>query len=56
MEGEFTWLVLVAAFAAITGLCAVLAARLFLIGSPGRPRRPVDPQVAVDPATGHHPR
>jgi hypothetical protein len=52
MEGEFSWLVLVAAFATIIGLCGVLAARLFLIGSPGRPR---ETQV-VDPAIGHHPR
>jgi hypothetical protein len=55
MEGEFTWLVLVAAFAAITGLCGVFAARLFRIGPPGRPRRPGETQVA-DPATGDHPR
>jgi hypothetical protein len=55
MEGEFTWLVLVAAFAAITGLCGVLAARLFLIGPPGRPRSAGETQV-VDPATGDHPR
>jgi hypothetical protein len=55
MEGEFTWLVLVAAFAAVTGLCGVLAARLFLIGPPGRPPRPRDTQVA-DPAISDHPR
>jgi hypothetical protein len=55
MEGEFTWLVLVAAFAVIAGLCGVLAARLFLIGSPGRPRRPAETQVA-DPPIGHQPR
>jgi hypothetical protein len=55
MEGEFTWLVLVAAFAVITGLCAVLAARLFLVGSPDRPRRPRETE-AVDPAIGHNPR
>jgi hypothetical protein len=55
MEGEFSWLVLVAAFAAITGLCGVLVARLFLIGSPARPRRPRETQAA-DPAIGHHPR
>jgi hypothetical protein len=55
MEAEFTWLVLVAAFAAITGLCGVLAARLFRIGPSGHPRRPGETQV-VDPANGHHPR
>jgi hypothetical protein len=54
MEGEFTWLVLVAAFAAITGLCGILAARLFLMGSPDR-RRPRETQ-AVDPAIGDQPR
>jgi hypothetical protein len=55
MEGEFTWLVLVAAFAAVTGLCVVLAARLFRIGPPGRPSRPRETQMA-DPAIGHRPQ
>jgi hypothetical protein len=54
MEGEFTWLVLVAAFAVITGLCGVLVTRLFLIGSPVWPRRPRETQAA-DPAIGHGP-
>jgi len=52
MEGEFTWLVLVAAFAAITGLCGILAARLFLIGSPGRPSRPGETRAADQPIGG----
>jgi len=38
MQGEFSWLVLVAAFAAVTVLCVVLAARLLRIGAPGRKR------------------
>ena len=38
MEGEFSWLVLVAAFVTIAGLCVVLTARLWRIaGSPGGP-------------------
>jgi hypothetical protein len=53
MEGEFTWLVLVAAFAVIAGLCGVLVARLFLIGSAGRPQRRGQAQAA-DPAIGQH--
>jgi hypothetical protein len=41
MKGEFSWLVLVAAFVTITGLCAVLTARLWRIaGSPGSPGPP----------------
>jgi hypothetical protein len=38
MQGEFSWLVLVAGFAAVTVLCALLAVRLFRIGAPGRKR------------------
>jgi len=38
MEGEFSWLVLVTAFAMVTGLCGILAARLWRIaGPPGEP-------------------
>jgi len=38
MEGEFSWLVLVAAFVTITGLCVILTARLWRIaGPPGDP-------------------
>ncbi len=33
MEGEFSWLVLIAAFAAVTVFCGLLAARLLRIGS-----------------------
>jgi hypothetical protein len=33
MEGGFSWLVLVAAFAVVTALCGVLAFRLIRIGS-----------------------
>lgn len=41
MEGEFSWLVLVAAFVTVTGFCAVLAARLCgIIGPPGGPGTP----------------
>jgi hypothetical protein len=38
MQGGFSWLVLVAAFAAVTVLCGVLAVRLLRIGPPGRKR------------------
>jgi hypothetical protein len=38
MQGEFSWLVLVAAFAAVTVLCGLLAVRLFRIGAAGRKR------------------
>jgi hypothetical protein len=34
MEGGFSWLVLVAAFGTVTGLCGLLAATLYRIGSP----------------------
>ena len=38
MEGEFSWLVLVAVFVMVTGLCGILAVRLARItGSPGEP-------------------
>jgi hypothetical protein len=38
MEGEFSWLVLVAAFVMVTGFCGILAARLWHIaGPPGEP-------------------
>jgi len=41
MEGEFSWLVLVAAFALVAGCCGILAARLCgIIGSPGGPGMP----------------
>jgi hypothetical protein len=36
MQGGFSWLVLVAAFATVTVLCAVLAVKLLRIGAPGR--------------------
>jgi hypothetical protein len=35
MRGEFSWLVLVAAFAGITAACGLLMTRLLRIGSPG---------------------
>jgi hypothetical protein len=38
MQGEFSWLVLVAAFVAVMALCGVLAVRLLRIGAPGRKR------------------
>jgi hypothetical protein len=38
MQGEFSWLVLVAAFAAVTVLCALLAVKLLRIGAPGGKR------------------
>jgi hypothetical protein len=38
MEGEFSWLVLVAVFVMVTGLCGILSVRLTRItGSPGEP-------------------
>jgi hypothetical protein len=43
MEGEFSWLVLVAAFVMITGLCGIAVARLWRIaGSPGEPAPAAD--------------
>jgi hypothetical protein len=38
MQGEFSWLVLVAAFAAVVVFCGILAVRLLRIGAPGRKR------------------
>jgi hypothetical protein len=41
MEGEFSWLVLVAAFVMVAGCCGILAARLCgIIGSTGGPGTP----------------
>jgi hypothetical protein len=41
MEGEFSWLVLVAAFVIVAGCCGILAARLCgIIGSAGGPGMP----------------
>jgi len=37
MRGEFSWLVLVAAFAAVAVACGVLITRLLRIGSAGEP-------------------
>jgi len=37
MRGEFSWLVLVAAFVAVAGACGVLITRLLRIGSAGEP-------------------
>jgi hypothetical protein len=34
MRGEFSWLVLVAAFLAVAAACGLLMARLLRIGSP----------------------
>ncbi len=51
MEGEFSWLVLVAAFALVAGCCGILAARLCgIIGSPGEPASAGETQA--DPAIG----
>jgi hypothetical protein len=38
MQGEFSWLVLVAAFVAVIAFCGILAVRLLRIGPPGRKR------------------
>ena len=45
MEGEFSWLVLVTAFAMVTGLGGILAARLWRIAGPR-----VEPAPAGDAA------
>jgi hypothetical protein len=43
MKGEFSWLVLVAAFVMITGLCGIAVARLWRIaGPPGEPAPAAD--------------
>jgi hypothetical protein len=38
MEGGFSWLVLIAAFAVVTVFCGMLAVRLLRIGSGSRGR------------------
>ena len=43
MEGEFSWLVLVAAFVMVTGLCGIAVARLWRIAGPAG-----DPAPAAD--------
>jgi hypothetical protein len=49
MEGGFSWLVLVAAFVAVTVLCGILSVRLLRAGSPaGRDVRAGDPERAAD--------
>jgi hypothetical protein len=40
MAGVVSGMALVGAFGTVTGLCALLAARLYRAGSPGRPRKP----------------
>jgi hypothetical protein len=40
MAGVITGLALVAAFGAVTAVCAILAARLYRAGSRGEPRPP----------------
>jgi hypothetical protein len=42
MVGVVSGVALVAVFGAVTGLCAILAARLYRAGSHGQPRRPGD--------------
>jgi hypothetical protein len=47
MQGEFSWLVLVAAFVIVTGLCGILSVRLWRIaGSPGGPAARGEPASA----------
>jgi hypothetical protein len=52
MGGAISWLVLVAAFAAVTASCGVLMFRLCRIGSPARPG-PGGGAQAAEPAIGH---
>jgi hypothetical protein len=42
MAGVVSGVALVGAFGAVTGVCAILAARLYRAGSPGQPRQPGD--------------
>jgi hypothetical protein len=42
MAGVISGLALVAAFGAVTGVCAILAARLYRAGSRGQARPPGD--------------
>jgi hypothetical protein len=53
MEGEFSWLVLVAAFVMVTGLCGIGVARLWRIaGSPGGPAPAGDAADATEGGAG----
>jgi hypothetical protein len=52
MGGGISWVVLVAAFAAITALCGVLMARLCRAGSPAG-TVPRGGAQAAEPAIGH---
>jgi hypothetical protein len=52
MGGGISWLVLVAAFAAVAGLCGVLMFRLCRIGSPAGPV-PGGGTQAAGPMIGH---
>jgi hypothetical protein len=54
MEGEFSGIVLVAAFAVVAGLCGKLTARLCRIGSARGPAAKGEPQAA-DPTAGNCP-
>ena len=42
MAGVVSGVALVGAFGAVTGVCAILAAKLYRAGSPGQPRQPGD--------------
>jgi len=52
MGGAVSWLVLVAAFAAVTGLCGILMFRLCHIGSPAG-LVPGGSAPAPEPTIGH---
>jgi hypothetical protein len=43
MSGMLSGVALVGTFGAVAGLCAILAARLYRVGSSGQPREPGDP-------------
>jgi hypothetical protein len=50
MNGEFSWLVLVAAFVIVTGFCGIASVRLWRIaGSPGGPAAPGEPASVRNP-------
>jgi len=42
MEGVLSGIVLIAAFAAVAALCAILTVKLYRAGSRGEPRQPGD--------------